>query len=142
MNKKIVVDTGKEWMAAILIEGTHASLNDSAVLHLFQNDYEIVEASILSDLVECTYGGYAYVILDSVVHTGIDTSDRDSWYWPTAQFTATSGSGLPQYAYGAYVTDYDITTLLWAETFDTAFEFAVEGDGFFFAPTLSLGSIY
>ena len=139
---KILVDTGKSWIGALCMEATHPALDGNVTLHLFDNNHTIVETTLLGDLTEIAYGGYLDVPLNGATNGGIDASDRDTWNWPNATFTATSTSGLPVTAYGYYVTDNAGTTLLWAENFASPIPFAVVGDGFTLAVNLSFGSIY
>lgn len=139
---KIVVNTGKLWMGSLCMEAGHPQLDGNVRLHLFDNNFTIAENTVIGDLTEIAFTGYADVLLSDAVDGGIDSNDRDTWTWPNATFTATSSSGLPVTAYGYYVTDSAGTTLLWAENFASPYEFAAEGDGFVLAVTFSFGSIY
>lgn len=142
MANKIVVDTGKIWLGTICQSAGHASLNGSAKLHLFMNNYTIIQTSVLANVTEATYGGYAAQVLGTAVDGGIDANDRDTWTYPTLTFAATSGASLPQTIYGYYVTDNGSTTLLWAMNFSPTIVLAASGDGFTITPQFSYGSIF
>lgn len=82
-------------------------------LHLFQNNIVPSRTTVLADLVEATFDGYAAVAINSwavsVVSSHIATS------LPTNQiFTKTSGA-TPNTIYGYYVTNNANSQLLWCE---------------------------
>lgn len=101
-----------------------AQSGGSYYAHLFQNDYVPVDATVLGDLEEADFDGYAAVFFDPV-----DFADP-TWTPYVAQilltvfltFTADSGLAEPQTVYGYYVQNGD-DELVWAERWEVPFEF-------------------
>jgi hypothetical protein len=142
MANKIVVNTGKLWLGSLAIAAGHPKLDTNVKIHLFSNNLTIIRTTVLGDLTEIAYPGYASITLSGAVDGGIDANNWDTWAWPTATFQATSAPGSPVTAYGYYVTDSGGTTLLWAENFATPQVFTLSGDGFTLPPTFSFGSLF
>jgi hypothetical protein len=142
MSNKIVVDTGKSYFGAQIVEASKVKLDANVKIHLFVNNYTIIETTVLANLTEASYGGYAAQTATGWTDGGIDGSDRDTWTGPALTFQATSSSGLPQTIYGMYATDSGGTVLLWAENFSPTITLASSGDGFTVTPQFSVGSIF
>lgn len=141
MANKIVVNTGKLWIGSICMSAGHSSLNGNVKIHLFKNNVTLSRTTVIGDLTESTYTGYASQTLSSASDGGIDANNWDTWTWPVKTFQQT-GASSSETAYGYYVTDSGSTTLLWGENFTTPQVFANSGDGFTITPTFSFGSLF
>lgn len=84
------------------------TVNDGAgsLTRLFQNDYTPSALSVIGDLVEADFPGYAAAgpQTDWATLVDADTGLHGVGNTDLANFTATSGAGLPQAIYGWYVT--------------------------------------
>lgn len=141
MANKILVNTGKLWLGSLAMAGGHPALGSDTTLRLFKNNVTLVRGTVIGDLTQSTYSGYAAVALSSPSDGGIDANNWDTWSWALATFQQT-GASSTETAYGYYVTDDADTTLLWGENFTTPQVFTNSGDGFTITPTFSFGSLF
>jgi len=94
-------------------------------VHLFKNDYTPVDATVIGDLVEADFTGYARQDFDPVDFAA------PTWTPHVAQillsvfltFTASGALSTPQTTYGYYVQDED-GELVWVERWDVPFVFS------------------
>ena len=108
----LVPNVGEEKLLEVAL---NSGTQGDQTLHLYENNYTPVEASVLASFTESTAGGYASKILDdsswSITPGGGDPTVA-TYAQQTFTFTATGTS-----IYGYYVLDVDGTTILWAEKF-------------------------
>jgi len=86
--------------------------------HLFVNNHTVTVATILADMSEATWSGYAavnvaytdYTIQSVSAHQGTIIAPPFSWG---------NSSGTGQTAYGYFVTQTGSAVLLWAANFDS-----------------------
>lgn len=83
-------------------------------LHLFQNNWTFDRNTVLTDLVECDFDGYASQ--DPVWTASFQNGVEDVATSPSLTFTAGAGLAGPQTVYGYYFLDED-GDLSWGETF-------------------------
>src|ERR1700722_381205 len=106
-----ISETGIEAILNILI-GIWNATNVS--VHLFKNPATPSFSSAIADFTESDFPGYAPVDVTSWILGPVITNVGYMQSSTPCVFTVSSGSGLPQLAYGYYVLD-DSGTLLWAE---------------------------
>jgi len=88
---------------------------DGKTVHLFQNNHDVTRNTVLADLTECDFDGYAP--LDPAWVPSVASGAEDVALAPSLIFEAGAGLAGPQTVYGYYVTDED-DELSWAETFE------------------------
>lgn len=82
-------------------------------LHLFKNNYTPTNATILANLTESTFAGYAAV--DLITWAAPSVAAHVATMSAAARTFTRSSSGTGEPVYGYFVTLADDTTLLWAE---------------------------
>lgn len=98
-------------------------------LLLFVNDYTPDETTVLADLVECSWGGYARVILDPddwtdpFIEAHVARVD-----WGTEPTEFANDGGPTQTPYGYAIFDPLLAKLVYAERFDDG-DIAAVADG-------------
>lgn len=116
----VVPDLGEiELLRALLITGSPPV--NFGTLRLFKNDWTPNKVSVLADVVECDFAGYAYKFLERAKWqgpNGIGGTAVSFYDTGLQQFTCSSGS---QIVYGYYVLMTGISQLIWAERFATPF---------------------
>ncbi len=122
----VVPDAGELILLALVLKPVSTSRNWE--LRLFANNIVIDEDTVLGDLTECAFAGYAAVPLvsstwlDPITDTGRALSKYDT---AAQQWTNSDSSAAGVYGY--YVVDTDSGTLLWAENFTSPISVAVGG---------------
>jgi len=106
---------------------------DDVRYHLFTNDFTPDRDTVLADLTEAAWTGYAYV---DVAPGDFATSGVAGHvgYIQAPPITFDNGSGADQSAYGYYVTNVAGTKLLAAARFDSAPITKPDGDQFTVIP--------
>lgn len=84
-----------------------------AKLHLFQNNVTPTEDTVLTDLTEANFSGYAAANLDYSAASGIAAHVATAT--PTAVVFTRAAGATSNSIYGYYVTNQAGTQLLWAE---------------------------
>lgn len=87
------------------------------LVHLFKNDIDPDETSVLTDFEEAEFGGYGAIALEEAVGTlGLDPLSGEYVVRVDqaagGQFFTSSGDFDPETIYGAYITDDAGTSLL------------------------------
>lgn len=100
-------------------------------IHLFKNDYTPINTTLLADLTEADYPGYA--AKDAVAESAPVINGDDESYSTSGvmDFVSDDDTDPVQRVYGVYVTFLDITdtrVLLAATRFDNWQTIALEGD--------------
>lgn len=131
----VVPNTGKiASLASLLVANTYT-------LHLYQNNYTPVRGTLLANLTEATFTGYAAVALAGWTVVAIDGSNYAYSIANTVFFTA-GVIGVGNTIFGAYITDGP-GNLIAAELFATgSVNMNVQGNTFGYQTLLQLGSIY
>ena len=127
-------------MTALLLGG-YSPIDGQCTLHYFANNFSLTSKTVLSDFVEISLAGYSPILLTGAVNLGIVPGDVDQWTWPLCYTTAASTPTFPVTAQGYWVTSNDDGALLWCQSFDLPFTWAVQGDTFIFEPALEGGQI-
>lgn len=88
-------------------------------LHIFVNNITPTKTTVLANLTEASWTGYASQTLTSGswISLGVN-SNVGTLVYPTCTFVNTGGT--PQNAYGFYITDNAVTKLLAVGLFDSA----------------------
>lgn len=112
----IVPDEGEQVLIRRMLK---PAVGDDLALHLrtFQNNLIPNKETVIGDVVESTYAGYAMKpLLPSGWATPIEVGGVAQMTWAAGflSWLATAGT---QDVYGYYVTDNTDTTLLWIERF-------------------------
>lgn len=110
-------------------------------LHLFSNNVTPSDSTVLADLTESTFTGYAAVTLSSGSWTdsGV-TAHQDTFTYLAVTFTNSSGSNAT--VYGFYITDSGSTKLVGVALFDgSPITITASGGTYTFIPTLQAKSI-
>lgn len=102
-----------------LVEQLTRILSQGIRVKLFKNDIDPDKATVVGDLTEADWTGYASVDMDDTDFTLTGISG-DAGYALAAPITFANGSGSAKSAYGYYVTTQDDATLLAAARFDSA----------------------
>lgn len=111
MSQLIVPDASKKFMAHVIIQDDHPD-----AIKLFKSNTTPTHATILADLTEADFGGYAAASLDSpVVGSVLDASSRAVITWNDVTFTRT---GTPTNTIYGYWVNNANGDLLWVERFD------------------------
>lgn len=96
-----------------------------ATIKLFQNNYIPVAGTVIGDLTEATFSGYAAQALAGGAVSGmLDASGRAVAQWNAVTFTKAGATGNTIYGY--YVIDGS-GNLLWAERFDSSIAMNTDG---------------
>lgn len=115
----VVPDEGERYLLDVLLKVALA-VSDNWILHLYVNDVDIETDTVLADLDEAFYDGYAPVeLIRSDWSDAATIGERavSSWGSGPVSFVADSGD---QDVYGWYVTDSAETVILWAERLASA----------------------
>ncbi len=88
-------------------------LLDGASLCIFKNDYTPINTTVLADLTEANFDGYARITLDSWTSAFLNADNKAEVDETTRTFTV-SGVSTPNTVYGAFVLDGS-GNLLYAE---------------------------
>jgi len=124
----VVTNEGEEAFLDLL-----TSVNYS--LRLFKSDTDVTDATVVGDLTEADFAGYAAITLNSASWTTTPGSPSVATY---AQQTFTrSSSGAQQLVYGYYVTTAG-GALRWLEKFDSAVIMELINDAIKITPRLTL----
>lgn len=112
---------------------------DGAVVRLFKNDITPDRTTVLADLTEADFAGYA--ASSAVVWGAVfsDENDAANVVGGSKQFQASGPVSPAQQIYGYYVTNAAGDTLYWAERFDQPKEVNGAEDAIIVVPGLKLG---
>lgn len=127
-------------LTALIAAGPPAGRLNGVKVHLFQNNIVPTPATILTDLVEATFDGYAAsaaVTWGSVV---VDPAGNAVVYGDAKTFTMT-GSTTPNTVYGYYVTNSAGSTLEYLELFDSPVGFGGPGTTLVLLPAYKEGQL-
>lgn len=110
-----------------------ASFNAPATIRLFNNNVTVVAGTVIGDLTEATFTGYAGKAISSVAFPTptINGSDQAESDGPTMTWTCTSTPGSPETIYGLYVTftdQFSNPKLLFAANFAAPEVITTSGD--------------
>jgi hypothetical protein len=75
-------------------------------LHLFQNNYTPVDTTVVGDLTEATFDGYAANALAGWSAAALDVNNKAATEAPLSTFTKTAGA-TTNTIYGVYCLDVD-----------------------------------
>lgn len=104
-------------------------------VRLFQNDIAPTKATVVGDLTEATFTGYAAITTLAFADAVYD-DDNDGLLVATETMTFTStGSAITNTCYGYYLVDGN-GNYLGAERFPVPQDFAVAGDSISFVPRI------
>jgi hypothetical protein len=123
LGNPIITDNGMSLIFGVLLDGSAAwdSGTTPPVLHLYAEDVPLTPQTVLADLTEAAFSGYATVPMDALVNSlnvdGIPTMENLT----LAVFEAAVPLTLEGQAAGYYWTDADGTKLLAVERFDALF---------------------
>jgi len=101
--------------------------------HLFTNDVDPDRDTVLTDLTEAAWGGYAVHDLDETDFT-LNGVAGDTGFIVAALIAFANTSGGTVSAYGFYVTDVAETTLLAVTRFDSAPVSKLNGQSYLVTP--------
>lgn len=113
----VYTDLGDVWLLADLTAGHEPELFPWRV-HLFKNDVTVLRGTVVGDMVEADYDGYAAqdLVREEWLPPQLVASTAYATYGTEfVEFLADSGT---QRIYGYYVTPQDDSVLLFGERFD------------------------
>lgn len=111
----VVPDVGELYILNAWISGVAPS---NLSVHLYQNNYTPVDASVLGSFTEATFSGYAdqAVTLGTAVEVGNKAKTTDI----SAHLFTHNGGATANTIYGYYVKDDTSGVLVWAERFGSS----------------------
>jgi len=144
MATPVIPDEGKSNIGGQLLKRITAG-GQNCLVHLFANPITPNAATVLGDLVEASFDGYAPVQLLGPVDAGVDIDDNDVWILEPVSWLVTGPGGLPTVVYGYWV-DCDSafvpsTKLLWVKALDVPLGLSALGQSFQFVPSVSFGQL-
>lgn len=89
--------------------------SDGSTLHLYQNNYVPVDASVLGNFTEATFSGYADAVI--AMQTPAEVAGKAVSIDLVARTFTHNGGGTANTVYGYYVYDPFLGKLIWAERF-------------------------
>jgi hypothetical protein len=99
MSNLVIPDVGKKPRATQILAGTNYK-----TAHLFQNNATISHSTVLADLTEATFSGYASIILSGgTVQSSLDGTNRAVTLFNMVSWTKAGATGNTIYGY--YYTD-------------------------------------
>jgi hypothetical protein len=101
----MIVDEG----LITLLDNFLLGFTTTARIRLFANNVTVDASTVIGDLTEATFPGYAYILTTAVGFPTptINGSDQAETDGPTMTWTCTSTPGSPETVYGLYVTSTD-----------------------------------
>lgn len=111
----LVVPTASR--AAILNMILNKDAPEELDLHLFQNDVTPGNATVIGNLTEATFTGYAAIQLSNANFSTPTNADPSVSTYNAAQAFTSSAGSQNQTIYGYYVTRRTTADLLWVERF-------------------------
>lgn len=108
----VLTTAGLQWLLNSGRGGMVAT--PSLVLRLFRNDYVPVKSSLVTDMQEANFPGYAQINLNAWGPVGPD-ANNDALVEETSRTFGCTGSGTPNTIYGYYVVEPVSGVMLWAE---------------------------
>lgn len=96
-------------------------------LRLFKNNASISEDTVIGDLTECDYPGYAYQLGNTWTTPALVSGEYES-NCGNKFFIRGAGASSAQTAYGYYCTDSADDALLWCDKFSSTFDMSDDGD--------------
>ena len=123
--------------------GISTSLLSAGVLHLYSNNYSPSDSTVIGDLTEATFPGYAGNALTGASWNAVTVTSHIASTQLTAASTFRRGTGgSPQTIYGAYITDSTNTYLLAAWEFASGpYTLTNPGDAISTTPQLTSQSL-
>lgn len=85
------------------VDALTAGLLHNAQLCLFKNNYSPVDATVLGDLTEADFDGYARITLSTWSAAALDGSNKASSAIASQTFTMSAPAATPNTIYGIYV---------------------------------------
>jgi len=119
----VVPDIGELYILASWILG-YAPTN--LKVHLYQNNYTPVDSTVLGDLTEATFSGYAAAAV--TLGTPTEVSNKAKTVGTAAQVFTHNGGGTANTIYGYYVKDLSTGNLAWVERFGSSQIMTNNGD--------------
>lgn len=118
--------------------GTYSNVSDNWNVGLFKNNVTVAFATVLADLSEADFDGYAQIgpldwALGSVVGTAWQMIDST-----TRQWTVSGGTNLPETIYGYFITDG--TYIIACESLATPIVLTAIGQVIQILPTILIGN--
>ena len=123
LGNPILTDDGVSLIFAVLLDGTAAwdAGTTPPLLHLYADDVPLTPQTVLADLTEAAFSGYATVPMDALVDSlnvdGVPILENLT----AAVFEGAIPLTVPATIAGYYWTDADNTKLLAVERFDQLF---------------------
>jgi hypothetical protein len=126
----IITDNGMSEILATLLDGANdwATANDPPKLHLYQEDVPITPATVLADLTECTWTGYAAVTLNALVAALDPSSVPLLANTVVSSFTGGNPLTVPGQAAGYYWANNGGTKLIAVQRFENVVPIDDVGD--------------
>lgn len=122
----VVPDLGEKFLVLQMLREDASAL--PLRLRLFKNDIGIGSGTVIGDMVDADFDGYAQVDLDPALWTDpITIGGRAQSQYATAAQSWTNEGVTGQTVYGYYVCDYAGTVLLWGAPFDDPITVAPAG---------------
>lgn len=121
MSNLIVPNDSKKTNMQLILNGLFIGTK----IRLFQNNYTPVAATVIGDLTEATFSGYAQITLaGGAVAGALDAENRAVITWNAVTFTKAGATGNTIYGY--YIVDNG-GVLLWLERFDAPISMTTDG---------------
>jgi hypothetical protein len=136
----IITDTGMQTMidAMNVAADVFATGVKPLKIHLYQTDVPLTPQTVLADLLECTWTGYAAVSLIAPVNA-LTPEGVPMWTTTTLPaFTGGSPLTVPGQAAGYYITDSASAVLVAVQRFENVFAFDDVGDEITVVPRMLL----
>ena len=105
-------------------------------LHLYTNNLVLKESTIVSDLVQPTFSGYASAIMSGPSWTVV-VGDPTVATFPDMPFLCNAPPSAPQTVYGYFVTRDGGSNLMWAEKFPIPQIISATGERIIVSPRLT-----
>lgn len=132
----IVVPTTYQLLQLAAIK---AAMLDLGTLHLFQNDITPTPLTVIGDLVEADFDGYAAVAITAFEAPFLDPQNLATVYGILAMFQAT-GATTPNQIFGAYFVDVN-TDLAFVYRFPQPIQIAAAGNAVPVVPKYQFGPL-
>jgi len=132
----IIPDAGKIPLAKVF---SREQVDGTLTMKLFRNNYSVDKGTVLGDLTEANFTGYAAIDLTTpVTQPALDANDRSWILWDLLTWTKAGATGNTIYGYWV---ENALGDLLWAETFDTGgWAMTVDGTPLQLYPRFTLAS--
>ena len=122
--------------AAALASFVGKAAPQDLTLHLYTNNLVLAENTVVADLVQPTFGGYASSILSGASWT-VTMGNPAVATFPDMSFACNISPFTPQTVYGYFVTRDGGTNLMWAEKFPIPQIISATGERIVVSPRLT-----